>query len=92
MIVELSSDDLVASLDHSIGDLWLQAKVQVGFGGTLFEETESFDDWERHTLTLTSDLEVLEGALGLSAPVAISGHLDRSECVSFFPELLRGGK
>ena len=60
MIVELAVNDLVAGLDNGIGLIFLQSEVQVGLGSALFEQAEGFNDWDWHTLTLTSNLEVLE--------------------------------
>jgi len=92
MVVQLALDDFVSSLDDSVGDLWLEAVVEVSLSSTLFKDAKGFDDGDRHALTLTSNLEVLERALGLGTPVPVSRNLNRSECVGFLPELLRRGK
>lgn len=92
VIVELSFNNLVTSLDHSIGNVLFETVVQVGLCSTLFEQAESFDDRNRHALAFTSNLKVLERSLGLGAPVAIGRYLNGAKRVSFFPELLSGGK
>lgn len=92
VIVEFTFDNFVASLNHGISNIWLKTKVQVGLCGTLFKKTKSFDDRKRHTFAFTSNLEVLERSLGLSAPVTISWYLDGTKCIRFFSELLSGGK
>lgn len=81
VVVKLALNDLVSGLDNSIGNSRLKTKVEVGLGGTLFEKTESLDNGERHTLTLTSNLEVLERPLSLGTPVTISRNVDGTKSI-----------
>jgi hypothetical protein len=92
VVVELARDDLIRRLNDSVGNALFEAEVEVGLGSALLEEAEGSDDGKRHALALATNLEVLEGSLGLSTPVAISGDLERSERVGLLSELLRRGK
>ena len=90
VIVKLSGDDLVTSLDHGGSDGRLKSEVQVGFSSTLLENTEGLDDGKRHALAFAANLKVHKGSLSLSAPVAISWHLEGAEGIGLFSKLSRG--
>ena len=80
MIVELARDHLVGGLHDGRRDvLGQQAELGVHLGGGPLEQAEGADHLGREALP--GDLEVLEGALGLRAPVAVRGHLDGAHAV-----------
>lgn len=89
VIIKLAGDDLVSSLDNGVGLLGVQTVVKVRLGGGLLKDTERLDDGQGHSLALSANLEVLEGALGLRAPVFVSGHLDGAKGVTFLSKLGR---
>ena len=88
VVVELAGNHLVGGLNDCIGDALLKAKVQVGLCCTLFEETKSSNNGKGHALALATNLEVLERALCLSAPITVSRDLKWSESVRLLSELL----
>ena len=82
MIVELALDDFLGGLHHQPGFLGRElAEFLVDFGAGALEQAEGADDGARHPIE--SDREVQQRALGLRAPVAIGGDLDRAHAVGF---------
>ena len=86
MIIELTSDDFISSLDDGISDLWFKTKVQVCLCSALLEQTEGLDHGKGHAFTFTSNLEVHEGALSLCTPVAIRGYLQGAKRIALLSE------
>jgi hypothetical protein len=82
VIVQLPLGDLLGRLDDGRADRRIEfAQRHVGLGGGALDDAEGPDDRQR--LSLPSDLEVLQAALGLRAPVPIGGHFDGTEGVGF---------
>ena len=81
MIVELAFDHLARGADDGAGAACIeQAEFPVGLGGSEFDDAERMDDGDRHAIM--ADLEVLARTLGLCAPVAVGGNVDRAEAVA----------
>lgn len=55
----------------------------VGEGCCFFQKREGADDLEGHPVRVAGDFEVLDGALGLCAPVHVGGHLHLAHGVFF---------
>ena len=80
---------VVAAVDHlggrggdGLGHLRIEpAEILVHQGGRLLDEAEGVDERRRHVLG--ADLEVLDRALGLRAPIPVRRDLDRPEGVGF---------
>ena len=69
-----------AACDHQAGLVGRQlAEIVIDFGGGFLEDAEGADDGSRHPIE--ADREVEQRALGLRAPVAIVGDLDRAHAV-----------
>ncbi len=82
MIVELSVDHLAGGAGNGAGALGVeQAEFAIALCGGKFDDAERPDDRLRHALL--ADPEVVAGAFGLRAPVAVGGDLDRPERVGF---------
>ena len=82
MIVEPAFDDLARGGDHRVGDGGGQLSAcLVRCGAGLLDDPERADDG--CGLTFPSDREVLDRALSLRTPVAVSGDLDGAETVGF---------
>jgi hypothetical protein len=80
MIVELAVDHLARGADDGAGAALVdQPKLAVGFRRRQLDDAERANDRHRHPVM--ADPEILPGAFGLRAPVAIGGHLDRSKTV-----------
>ncbi|KAI3478944.1 hypothetical protein L1887_59065 [Cichorium endivia] len=91
--VELAGDDLVGGLADGVSDLGVETELLVDGGGGLLEHAKGLDERLGHALLGSANVKVLEGALGLGAPVAVGGHLERAEGVLFGAELaLRHGE
>ena len=74
MVVEIAGDDLLAGGADGAGEFGIElAQLLVGTRGGVLDDTEGAEDGAGHALP--ADLEVLEGALGLGAPVAVGGDL-----------------
>src|SRR5271154_738825 len=82
MVVEFSLDYLLGGLYHKLGFLRRQlAEFLVHFRAGALEQAECANDGARHPIE--PDCEVQQRALGLRAPVAIGGDLDRAHAVGF---------
>ncbi len=57
------------------------AQLHVGFRRGALDDAEGADQRLRHAVA--ADLEILQRALGLRAPIAVGGHVDRTEAVGF---------
>src|ERR1700731_504075 len=80
MIVELAVDHLTRGTDNGAGAPRInQAEFPIGLGRGKLDDAKRADDGHRHPVL--ADAEILPGALGLGAPIAIGGHLDRAEVV-----------
>ncbi len=82
MAVELALDDLVrrARDEIALGRVEL-AEVVVGECGRLLHDAEGLDDGAPEAVA--ADLEVLQAALGLGAPVLVGADLDGAHAVGF---------
>ena len=82
VIVELAGDHLIRRLDDGLADLRIKASERhVGFGRGTLDDPERTH--HRPRLLFPADLEIAEGTLGLRAPIAVGGNLDRAKCVGF---------
>ncbi len=80
MIVELAVDHLARGASDGAGAALVdQSQFAIGFGGRQLDDAERANDVHRHPVM--ADAEILPGAFGLRAPVAIGGNLDRTEAV-----------
>lgn len=59
-----------------------QAISHVHLGGSALENTECLDDGRGHAVLGLVDAEVLEGSLGLGAPVLVGGDLDLAKGIA----------
>jgi hypothetical protein len=83
----VSRDDLVGGADDRLRLLLGErAAVAVHLRGGLLQDAERADDLSRELLA--ADLEMLERAFGLRAPVAVRGDLDRAHRVGLGAGLL----
>ena len=83
-LVELALDDLVGGLHDQVGDVRRQlAQIRVGLSSRLLEDAESPDHRPAPDESVASDVEVLQAPLGLSAPVAVSGHFNCAHGIGF---------
>ena len=83
MVIELSGDDFVANLADELALLFGEhTQLLVGDGCGLFQESEGMDDFLRHRCG-RADGEVVDGALGLGAPITVGRDFDRSHGVGF---------
>src|SRR5688572_9136854 len=81
MIVELGVDHLLRGLGDGAGALSVdQLERQVHLGRGALDDAKRADQRPRHALG--ADPEVLNGTLGLRAPVAVGCDLDRAEGVA----------
>ena len=77
MIVELAFDDFVAGLGDQVSDLLGEfAELSIGQCSRLLQDTQSMDHGTAPHEGVTTDVEVVQGTLGLGAPVAVGGDLD----------------
>ncbi len=84
MVVEVTAGHLVGGLHDGPGDLDVeQPEVGVRERRGLLEQAEAADDRPPPHERVAPDVEVLEAALGLRAPVAVGGHLDGAHRVAF---------
>ena len=84
LFVELTSDNLVSSLNNQIG-LVLRKLAQLGISqsGALLEGAESLNHWARPHECLAADGEILDRALCLCAPVAVCGDFNVTHGICF---------
>ena len=82
VVVEFAVDDLLGGAADGVGDFGVElAELLVGGGGGVLDDAHGADDRARHALA--ADLEVLDRALGLCAPIAVGGDLDLAHGVGF---------
>ena len=82
MIVELAVDHLARGADDGAGAALVeQAKFAIGLGRGQLDDAERANDGHRHPVV--ADAEILPATLGLRAPIAVGGNLDRAEAVGF---------
>src|ERR1700752_333466 len=90
--VEFAFDHFVAGLDDQFGFVRRKfSEFLVDQRGGLFEYSECANHFARHAIV--ADVEVVQRAFGLRAPVAVGGYLDGSHRVGFsssFSGLFRG--
>ena len=80
MVVPFALDHFGRRLDDGPAEFRIeQPELHVGFCGGLFDRAERADDGDG--LLFPADGEVQDRALGLRAPVAVGGDLERSEAV-----------
>src|SRR5690242_8955455 len=80
MIVELAVDHLAGGPDDGAGATLVdQAELAVGFRRRKFDHPERANDRQRHPVL--ADAKILAGTLGLRAPVAVRGNIDRAEAI-----------
>ena len=71
----LRGDDDLAALGVE------RVQFHVGLRSRAFDDAEGADQFRRHAIA--ADAEILKGALGLCARLAVVGNLDGAEAVSF---------
>jgi hypothetical protein len=84
VVVELAGEDLVRGADDELG--LVAREVAIGCvhqGAGLLQLPEGAHHLDRHLVV--ADCEVMQGALGLRAPVAIGGDVDRPHGVGLGP-------
>ena len=82
LVIELSGDDFVSGLDDEVGDVARQlTQFLVGQCRGLLEGSESTDHVSAPDEGVTTDLEVVKGALCLGAPVMLGGYFDLAHAV-----------
>ena len=87
LVVELAVDHLLRGLADRLGELGIElAEPHVDPGRRELDDAERADQRRRHALA--ADLEVLQRALGLGAPVAVGLDLDRAERVGLDANVL----
>lgn len=79
LLLQISGDDLISGLHDGVSHSLVELVSHVNLGAALLQDSESLDDWVRHSISFLGDLEVLERSLSLGTPVSVSGHLDLSE-------------
>ena len=80
MIVELAVDHLpCGARDGGGAALVEQSEFTIGQCGGELDDAERVNDRDRHPVL--ADAEILPGALGLGAPIAVDGNVDRAEAV-----------
>ena len=78
VVGEAAVDDLVGGAGDGVDELAVEhPELSVDDGRGLLDDAERPDDRQRHAVG--TDSEVLQRSLGLRPPVAIGGHLDRTE-------------
>ena len=87
MVSEFALNDLISSFDDGVSFLGVKSIVQVSFCSGFLQDTEGTDNRDGHTLAFASNFEVLERALSLGSPVAVSGNLDRAKGVCLLSKL-----
>ena len=88
MVVEGAGHDLVGSRHDRIGELAVQRTIAlVHLRRRTLHDAERAHQGQRHALA--ADLEVLQAALGLRAPIARRVDLDRPERIRLDPYLAR---
>ena len=80
MIVELAVDHLARGADDGAGAALVeQPELAIGFGRGKLDDAKRANDVHRHPVL--ADAEILPRSLGLRAPIAVGGNLDRTEAV-----------
>jgi hypothetical protein len=80
VIVELAVDHLARGADDGAGAALVeQPEFAIGLCRGKLDDAERMNDADRHPVL--ADAEILPGTLGLRAPIAIGGNLDRTETV-----------
>ena len=82
VVHELAIGDLLGGLLDGLGDLGVKAEALVDNGSGALENTKGLDNGRRHAVLGLVDAEVLEGSLGLGAPVLVGGDLDLAKGVA----------
>jgi hypothetical protein len=59
---EAGSTCLVRRLGNSVGDFGVESELNIDEGSRFLQVAEGLNEWFRHALALSTDLEVLEGA------------------------------
>lgn len=90
VIVKLSLNDLISSLNDGTSDFRIKSIALVDFSGTFLQNTESSNDWSWHSIGVSADIEILFWSLGLSSPESVRRDLDGSKSILFFSELRKG--
>jgi hypothetical protein len=82
VLVELALDHLVGGPHDEVGDVGRQlAELRVRLGGTLLQDAQRTDDRATPHERVAADREVVDAALGLSAPVLAGVDLQRAHGV-----------
>jgi hypothetical protein len=76
VVDELEGSDLFGSLLDGLAELGVETELHVDRGGSALENAKGADNGRGHAVLGLVDLEVLEGALRLGAPVAVGGDLE----------------
>src|SRR5262249_51710089 len=80
MIVELAVDHLTCRARNGAGAARIeQAEFVVGFSRGKLDDAKRMHDLDRHAVR--ADAEIPPGTLGLRAPIAVGGPLDRAKTV-----------
>ena len=89
LLVELAGGDFRRGGGDGLADLGIEgAQLHIGLGSRLLQQAEGMDQRQRHPLP--ADAEVLQGALGLGAPIMRHGHRDLAHGIGFDACLLGG--
>ena len=90
VIVELAVDHLLSGARDGLLAAGIErAELVVHFGRGAFDERERADSGSRHAFF--ADTEIAPRALGLRAPIAVGGDLDRTERVGLDPRRTPAG-
>src|SRR6478736_6271060 len=80
MVVEAAVDHLARRAGDGAGAALVeQAELAVGLCGGKLDDPERVHERDRHAVL--PDAEILQRTLGLRAPIAIGGNLDRTKTV-----------
>ncbi len=82
MIVKFTFDHLRGGhRDHLTKNRIEFSQCNIGFRCRPLDDTQRMNQWQRHALS--TDFEILQRTLGLSAPVAVGRNINRSESICF---------
>src|SRR5437588_12924160 len=80
MIVEFAVNHFARSASDGGGAALVErSEFTIGQCGGELDDAERVNDRDRHPVL--ADAEILPGALGLGAPIAVDGNVDRAEAV-----------
>ena len=84
VVVELALDHLARGADDRVRPARVdEAELAIGLGCGQLDDAERMHERNRHAVF--PNTEILPGALGLRAPIAVGGDLDRTKAVGLDP-------